>query len=292
MINFFRQQRTISNIVGVDGFGYWSGLDVRVEFHPAPPNQGITFVRSDLVPPRVIPALVHHRYEIPRRSSLAAGLAKVEMVEHVMAALTGLKIDNCEVWVSGTELPGCDGSSLPFVEALESAGAVEQDALRAQLVVDEPARVGDSESWLEARPSDAHRLTIQCEIDYGPEGPIGRQAMRIDITPDTLRNELAAARTFLLEPEAVWLRSKGLGCRVTCRDLLVFGPDGPIDNPLRFENECVRHKVLDLVGDLGLAGCDIVGHISVHCGGHRLNAELVQTLLAREGRAQRLRKSA
>jgi UDP-3-O-acyl N-acetylglucosamine deacetylase len=290
--NAFRQQRTIARPASVAGYGYWSGQDVQVEFRPAPPHHGIVFVRSDLQPPRPIPGLVHHRFEQPRRTSLAAAGATVEMVEHVMAALGGLQIDNCEVRVDGPELPGCDGSSLPFVEVLDGAGVVVQDALRPQLVVRERVRVGGDDSWVEAQPSAIPGLSIHFRIDYGPSGPIGRQTFAIRVTPESLRTELAPARTFVLEQEAVWMRSQGLGSRVTARDLLVFGPHGPIDNCLRYEDECVRHKALDLVGDLALAGCDLVGQVVVYCGGHRLNAELVQELLRQERLSNGLRKTA
>ncbi len=290
--NSFRQQRTIACRESVEGYGSWSGQDVRLEFRPAPPNRGIVFVRADLKPPHEVPARVENRFDMPRRTSLMTGSVTVEMIEHVMAALAGLQIDNCEVWVDGAEMPGCDGSSLPFVTALDAAGLVEQDAVRPKLVVDQVLRVGDDHCWVEARPAEAADLSLHCRIDYGPSGPIGRQAFAIEVTPQSFRTELAPARTFLLEREAVWLRSQGLGTRVTTREVLVFGPQGPLDNTLRFEDECVRHKTLDMVGDLALAGCDLVGHFTVYCGGHRLNAELVRTLLARRQLVSGLRKTA
>jgi UDP-3-O-[3-hydroxymyristoyl] N-acetylglucosamine deacetylase/UDP-3-O-[3-hydroxymyristoyl] N-acetylglucosamine deacetylase/3-hydroxyacyl-[acyl-carrier-protein] dehydratase len=135
-------------------------------------------------------------------------------------------------------------------------------------------------------------FSIHCEIDYGAGSSIGRQAIALDITPASFLLQLAAARTFLLEQEAVWLRSQGLGGRVTCQDLLVFDEAGPIGNALRFADECARHKALDMVGDLTLAGCDLIGHFVAHCSGHRLNAELVAALLARAERNVPCRKSA
>ena len=265
---------------------------MRLEFRPAPPDRGIVFVRADLDPPHEVPARVENRFDMPRRTSLTAGAVTVEMIEHVMAALAGLQIDNCEVWVDGAEIPGCDGSSLPFVTALDAAGFVEQAAVRPRLVVDHWLRVGDDRCWVEARPAATDSLLLDCRIDYGPSGPIGRQAYALELTPDSFRTALAPARTFLLAQEAVWLRSQGLGARVTAHELLVFGPQGPIDNTLRFADECVRHKTLDLVGDLALAGCDLVGQFTVYCGGHRLNAELVRTLLARWQAGTGLRKTA
>lgn len=273
-----RLQQTIGSTAQVTGFGYWSGLDVQVEFRPAPADAGIVFVRGDLKPPRPIRACVQHRIEVPRRTTLAVGSVRVEMVEHIMAALAGLRIDNCEVWVDQPEMPGCDGSSLPFVQALLAAGIVSQPAMRHQQNVERLVQVGDSACWVEARPPAIHGLSLQCMIDYGPEGPIGRQVLDLIITPETFCSELASARTFLLEQEAAWLQAQGLGSRVTSRDLLVFDQQGPVDNTLRFPDECVRHKMLDLLGDLALAGCDLIGQVTAHCSGHRLNAALVAAL--------------
>jgi UDP-3-O-[3-hydroxymyristoyl] N-acetylglucosamine deacetylase len=290
--SFLRPQRTIGGGATVEGFGYWSGQDVRVEFRPAPENTGIVFVRGDLAPPRRIAAVVHNRIEVPRRSSLAAGGATVEMVEHVMAALHGLQIDNCEVWVDRPEMPGVDGSCLPFLTALEAVGLIDQTAPRAQLRVDRVVRVGDEQAWSEARPAHGEGYSIEASIDYGVGSVIGRQSLWVEVTRDRFRSTLAGARTFILAEEAEWLRRQGLGTRVTARDLLVFGADGPIDNPLRFADECVRHKTMDVIGDLALAGYDLVGHFVTHCGGHRLNAQLVKHLLACCPVVRELRKTA
>ncbi|HVU85739.1 MAG TPA: UDP-3-O-acyl-N-acetylglucosamine deacetylase [Pirellulales bacterium] len=274
-----RQQRTIEKPAVVEGFGYWSGKDVRVEFRPAPPDTGVIFVRGDLAKPQRIPATVAQRVETPRRTTLRAGSASVEMVEHIMAALAGLRIDNCEVWVDTVEMPGCDGSSQPFVEALVAAGMVTQNSLRNALVVREVTRLGDIDSWIEARPSAGPGMSIKFRIDYGSGNAIGRQTLTMPITPDSFQRELAPSRTFMLKSEADWLVAQGLGRRASVKDLLIFDGDGPIDNELRYRDECVRHKALDLVGDLALAGCDLIGHFVAHRSGHRLNAELVRVLL-------------
>jgi UDP-3-O-acyl N-acetylglucosamine deacetylase len=214
------------------------------------------------------------------------------MVEHVLAALYGLGIDNCEVGARAPELPGLDGSCQPLMEAIAAAGIVEQRAPRRRLVVTDVTRVGNDESWVEARPSKAGGLSITYKLDYGPNNPIGKQAIELSVTPQSFPQELASARTFIMEDEAKWLRERGLGTRVTSQDLLVFGPDGPIDNTLRFEDECVRHKALDLVGDLALAGCDLVGQFIAYKSGHRLNAELVRILLVEGRMEESLRRSA
>lgn len=278
-----RRQRTIGKITSVAGFGLWSGKDVRVEFHPAPPGTGLVFVRADLEPRARIPVAVGNRVEMPLRTTLAVGDASVEMVEHIIAACAGLQVDNCEIRVDQVEMPGMDGSSLAFVEALDEAGIVTQSATRPQLVVAAPVRVGTETEWVEARPADHGGFSCEYQLDYGP-GPIGCQTFSGRVSPDVFRKELAAARTFLTQDEAAKLRSSGLGARVTYQHVLVFDEHQPIGNELRFENECARHKALDMVGDLALAGCDLVGHVVARRSGHRLNAELVAALLQQETR--------
>jgi UDP-3-O-[3-hydroxymyristoyl] N-acetylglucosamine deacetylase len=272
------RQRTLGSPITLEGFGYWSGEDVRIQFRPAAAHTGLVFVRRDLPGQPRVAALAAHRLDTPRRTSLERGPARVEMVEHILAALTALGVDNCEIWVDRPEMPGFDGSSDPFVRAILAAGIVDLTASRRRLVVHRGLRLGDDDCWVEARPNPQGGLHVAYELDYGP-GPIGRQSLALDINADSFVRELSTARTFLLASEAEWMRRQGLGLRVTTRDLLVFGPQGPLENTLRFDNECVRHKALDLIGDLALASCDIVGTIVAHRSGHRLNAELVSALL-------------
>jgi UDP-3-O-[3-hydroxymyristoyl] N-acetylglucosamine deacetylase len=287
-----RKQRTIASTVAVEGFGFWSGRDVRIEFRPAEPNSGIVFVRRDLAKPARIPATVEHRIEVPRRTVLTCNGGSVEMIEHVMAALAGSHVDNCEIWTNEGEMPGCDGSSLPFLAAIESAGFVEQDAVRSQIVVRSATRVGTEESWIEARPSTNGNFSLAFSLDYGDGNAIGRQSHQLVVTPESFRRELASCRTFMLQEEAEWLLARGLGTRVTPKSVLVFDQQGLRENELRFEDECVRHKLLDLVGDLALTGVDLVGHFVAHRSGHRLNAEMAQMLLNEEYSVAGQRRSA
>lgn len=275
-----RNQRTIAGPTAVEGFGYWHGKDVRVEFRPAEVGTGIVFVRPDLNGCPRIPARVRYRAEQALRTCLRKGDACVEMIEHVMAALAGLKIDNCEVWVDQPEMPGCDGSSQPFVEALDQAGIVEQDAPKRRSIVRQIIRLGTAQCWLEARPPLGDKTLLRYRLDYGPKSPIGAQTFQLSPTPDSFRRELARSRTFVLKSEADWLLAKGLCRRTTYRDVLVFDDHGPIDNQLRFHDECARHKLLDMVGDLALSGCELVGRFFAYKSGHRLNAEMVRALTA------------
>jgi UDP-3-O-acyl N-acetylglucosamine deacetylase len=274
-----RNQRTLLATAAIEGIGYWSGRDVRVEFHPAGPQEGIVFVRSDLPGRPRIPAAVANRIEMPRRTVLRAGGASVEMVEHVMAALAGMQVDNCEVWVDQPEIPGCDGSAQAFVAAIQEAGIVEQDAPREVLAVRQVLRLGNEECWIEARPASGGKTVIQYELDYGSGNPIGRQSLEVTLSPRYFHLSLASSRTFILQREAAALQERGFGKRTAFNDLLVFDSDGPIGNSLRFPDECVRHKILDMVGDFALAGCDLVGRFAAYRSGHRLNAELVRAVL-------------
>jgi UDP-3-O-acyl N-acetylglucosamine deacetylase len=283
LINSSRNQRTIGKTAAIEGFGYWSGRDVCLEFRPAEIDTGVVFVRRDLRGCPRIAARIAHRVEAPRRTTLAVCGATVDMVEHVMAALGGLGIDNCEVWTDQPEMPGCDGSSQPFVHVLDAAGIEEQEARRPVCVVRQVLRLGNEQSWVEVRPPSGLGSSLQYRLDYGPSGPIGRQTFEIALSPEGFRRELAPSRTFMLKSEAEALLAQGLGLRTTYGDLLVFDEKGPIDNPLRFPDECVRHKVLDMVGDLALAGRDLIGQFTAYRSGHRLNAELVRTLVGETG---------
>jgi UDP-3-O-acyl N-acetylglucosamine deacetylase len=263
----------------VTGFGYFSGRDIRVEFWPAAENAGVTFVRHDIGGAARVPADVALRIDQPRRTNLELNGIRVEMVEHVLAALAGMRVDNCEVWVDAAEMPGVDGSSKAFVEALDSAGYVEQRSPVRQIVVGQTVRVGNEEAWVEAQPPRSAGLSISFELDYGEQTAIGRQLFALDITPDSFRREVANCRTFIPQEAAEGLLAQGIAKRVSMGDLLVYGPHGPIDNTLRFPDECVRHKLLDVVGDLALTGCEVIGHIVGYRCGHHLHAELAKRLL-------------
>ena len=278
-----RSQQTIRRAVTVVGSGYWSGRTCRVEFLPAAAGTGIAFLRTVGGVPVRIPLGVESRVEATARTNLAVAGVRVQMVEHAASALAGLGIDCCLVRVSAEELPGLDGSAREFVAALDEAGIERLGPPVEPLVVREPCRVADGDAWIEALPPVHPGLSVEYELDYGP-GPIGRQTLAIRVTPETYRAELAAARTFIMEADAAQLRAQGLAGRVTLRDLVVFGADGPIDNPLRWPDECVRHKVLDLVGDLALAGRPIHAHVRACRSGHRLNAMLAARLRTLCGR--------
>jgi len=275
----FRNQNTIAESVTLTGFGFWTGKDVTIQFRPAPPNSGIVFVRSDIFGHPQIPARVCNREEKPRQTSLVVRGARVDMVEHVLAALYGLQIDNCEIWTDQPEMPGFDGSSQVFVAALDEAGIVTQSAKRPVRVVTRAFHIGNKNSYIVVT---TNRRGV-CEFQYTliPEAnyPIQTQRCQIEVTPETFREELARTRTFIAKHEADVLLAQGLCQRVTPQNVLVLTQEGPLENSFLYENECARHKTLDMVGDFALLGCDLVGTFESFRGGHSLNAECVRQLL-------------
>lgn len=264
----------------MDGFGFWSGIDVSLTFTPAKSDSGIVFVRSDLAGNPKIPATVQYRIDGPRRTSLNANGAQVEMVEHVLAALAGLRIDNCEVHVDQPEMPGFDGSSQAFTDALSKTEIVQLESTRSTLVVTSPIRVTDGETWILAEPASSDQFELIYHLHY-PCPAIGTQSYRSIISPETFATQISPARTFILAREAEQLRAQGLGQRVSYQDVLVFDEQGPINNQLRFSDECPRHKMLDMIGDFSLSGIDLIGKFTAHRSGHRLNSQMVTELLQR-----------
>ena len=252
---------------------------------PGAPHTGIWFIRTDQAPPVRIAAHVQNVSKRARRTSLKNGTFAIETVEHCLSACAGLGIDNLEIELTGGELPSGDGSSLPFVESLRNAGIQEQEADRKCYLIDDMVRVVDGDCELIALPPldpNSEVLEIAYDLDYGVGTIIGRQTYRVGITPESFEANIAPARTFVLEREAEELRAAGLGTHLTHDDILVFGREGPIGNKLRFPDECVRHKILDLLGDLMLLGQFLIGRVIARKSGHSLNHALVRALLERQ----------
>ena len=263
----------------VSGRGYWTGVPNTLTFHPAPPRSGVHFVRADLAGSPRIRATAEHRISMPLRTRLAMNGAEVDMVEHVMAAIYGLGIDNVDVHCTTSEMPGLDGSSQAYVLALQSAGKVDQDAEVDAFQIEETIHIGDEKQFVRVEPPALNQagLDIEYQLDYG-DTIIGRATYQATLTPDLFAQELAPARTFITEAEANLLQSQGVATHVTQRDLIVFGEHGPINNQLRFVDECARHKALDLVGDLALAGVHLVGRFTARRSGHQMNGQMAERL--------------
>lgn len=288
----YRYQRTLARPAEVWGVGYLTGATVRLRFVPAPPSTGIVFVRTDLRPRQHVPAHIDNVTGTQRRTTLGRPPAQIGLVEHVLSALAGLRIDNCQIELNAPEPPGLDGSARGFVAALLDAGISRQGARRPIFGVEQSLVLSARGATLALHPpqpgmfarpagpniAPEHQLYLSYFLDYGLTSPIARQVHTQDLTPSLFAQELASCRTFILEEEAAELRRQGLGARTSTADLLVFGRRGPVDNRLRYANEPARHKVLDLVGDLALLGADLCGHVVAYRSGHPFNVELVRRL--------------
>lgn len=273
-----RFQRTLNRPATYQGFGFLTGAQVSLTLLPANEDFGIQFQRVDVAGSEPIPATLDFIVSRQRRTAISRGGVTIELIEHVMAALAGLQIDNCLVQLNAPEPPGADGSCLPFVQAILEAGIVEQTAKRQLLVVCQDAIVQSPAdgSEISAGPVFRRTLVVSYELDYGPRSPIKPQLLTFEFTPETFVANIAFARTFILESEVAALKAQGYGSRVTEKDLLIFGPQGVIGNELRAADECVRHKILDCIGDFALMGCDVHGHFRAYRSGHNLNHAICQ----------------
>lgn len=283
------RQKTISRQVSLDGPGLFSGDPAKLTLEPAEVNQGITFIREQDGKVAQIPAHISNiQLRTQRNTCLKNGTLQVKTIEHCMAALSGMGIDNAKIRLSGGEtgeVPGGDGSSQPFVQAIQEAGIVEQDADIQPLIIRKPIQVTHDDATLAALPGPSDKL----EIIYEFENPIlGRQIASFHLGDDDFASQLAPARTFVFEHEAQDLRARGLGKHLTPKELLVISPKGPIDNNFRFADECARHKLLDLIGDLYLIGRPLRGRIVARRSGHALNHLLARRLLEEEEKQARV----
>ncbi|HUV39745.1 MAG TPA: UDP-3-O-acyl-N-acetylglucosamine deacetylase [Planctomycetota bacterium] len=270
-------QTTIARPVEINGVGLFSGRPVSVKLIPADPDTGVTFIRTDLPGSPEVPVHCESLGEYERRTTLQSGELIIQTVEHVLACCSGLGIDNLRVEISDVELPVGDGSALPFARRLWEAGLVNLDRPRRYFRVSEPLIEQNGQARLEVLPGVGADLTIAYELDYGGP-PLGHQEVCFRIKPEVFLEEIAPARTFCPEAEALEMRRRGVGVGATYENTLIIGPDGPIGNEYRFPDEPARHKVLDLHGDLALLGRRLRGEIRAIRSGHALNAKLVQEL--------------
>ncbi len=267
-------QRTIRRTKTCTGIGLHSGQKVSVSLKPAAADTGIRFHRSDLGID--IPAtLAHLGPSQVLQTSLASGAASVDTVEHLLSALHGLGIDNVTVELNQSEVPIMDGSAAPWVFLIQEAGVKELSVPRRVLRVLRAVTVERGEKSISIYPSETFRISYAIHFDH----PMLRsQKKSLDITEESFINEIAPARTFGFLKEVEMLRQRGLALGGSLDNAVVLGETGVL-NPLRFEDEFVRHKMLDVIGDLALVGHPIAGHVSVQRGGHALHAELASALM-------------
>lgn len=272
-------QRTIAEKISCTGIGLHTGEPVQLTLHPARVGSGIVFVRSDLAHPVEIPARRDSVTSTQMATTLGIGDATVSTVEHLLSALYSLGVDNVRIEVDGPEVPVMDGSSASFVFLIRAAGFFEQDAPTRRLRIVKPLEVREGDRSLRIEP--ASELRVSYFVDYAHPA-IGRQSLEsLTIDGDTFESEIGRARTFgfLQDVEALWrnglARGGNLDNTVVMDEQRVLNEDG-----LRWSDEFVRHKILDLVGDLSLIGLPLAGHVIAVRGGHALHTGLVEEILA------------
>ncbi len=270
-----RPQRTLRTAVEFSGRGLHSGENVHVRVLPAPQGTGVEFVRSDLDDAPPIPAHIRHHSTMDRRTRLVRGSVEVDTVEHLLAVCHGLEVDNLRVELSGREMPGLDGSAKTMVDLFHQAGITDQRAEARVFRLDQPLYVRDGDATLVALPAENPGLTLQYIASFtDPEVEGG--SFQLDVTPESFARDIAPARTFCLASEVDLLREAGLGKGATRENTVVLGDPQTV---LRMPEEPVRHKLLDLLGDLQLLGADLHAHVIATRSGHHTNAELVRRLL-------------
>ncbi len=274
------RQRTIKESISTEGIGLQTGRPVRLTLRGSRADSGINFVRTDLpgdpvLNIRSLDLENNGASGFSRRTEVGRRGLRIHTTEHFLAALYGLGIDNITAELDGPELPGLDGSAKPFVELINKAGIKELEAPRKTLEIKETIRCERSDRYLEMAPADG--LNISYTMSYS-DPALGQQALALDINEENFVRWIAPARTFCLKREAVLLRILGFGRGANYENTLVMARSGPVKNTLRFPDEPVRHKILDLIGDLCLVGMPVAGRIRAHKSGHALNMELVKKL--------------
>lgn len=275
-----RLQRTLKSPAELRGIGLHTGKETRVVLRPAPPGEGVVFVRTDLAGHPEIAAIGENMTVRERRSCLRSGPAEVFTCEHLLASLSGMRVDNVSIEIDGEEVPGMDGSARDFVAAIRAAGIVEQNAEKPTFSVKEPIYVREGSATLVALPGNGG-FSVDYHLDFpGQNGKNHHQIVSLGVDQESFEREIAGARTFVFESEVESLRAAGLGKGATVENTLVIDHEGrPKHASLRWADEIARHKILDLVGDLAMVGVDLDTHIVATRSGHSLNLKLVHRLL-------------
>jgi UDP-3-O-[3-hydroxymyristoyl] N-acetylglucosamine deacetylase len=271
-----KAQRTLRRSISCAGIGLHSGRKVTLSLKPALADTGIRFRRSDLDGMEV-PATVAHVGGINYATGLTRGAVNVGTVEHLLAALVSLGIDNVIVELNSPEVPIMDGSASRFIELIQQAGVRQLGAPRRYLKVLRPLSLSRTDKSIAIYPSDHFRVTYSIAFDHPL---LQHQAMTIDITEETFVGEIAPARTFTFLKEVEMLRQQGLALGGSLENAIVIGDTGVLNGRLRFTDEFVRHKILDVIGDMALLGYPLVGHLVAHRGGHALHTEFAAHVLA------------
>jgi len=268
-------QRTLRRPISCVGIGLHSGNKVQLSLKPAPAGFGVRFRRTDLGGVD-LPATVQHLAGIQLATALAHDDVAVETVEHLLAALVSMGIDNVLIELNSPEVPIMDGSAAPFIYLIQEAGVKPLAVPRRYLKIVRPIAISRGDKRIALFPSDHFKITYSISYDH----PLLRhQSRTLRVTEDTFIDEIAPARTFAFLKDVEMLRQNGLALGGSLDNAIVLGETGVLNNALRFEDEFVRHKILDAVGDLALVGFPVIGHLVAHRAGHALHTEFVAKIL-------------
>ncbi len=277
------ERKTIGTPVAIEGIGIHSGIYTKVELHPAAAGSGLTFVRTDLHHLR-IPALLASTTALDYATSVGKDDVSIGTVEHLLSAVHAAGITDLDIRIDGPEVPIVDGSALPFVHLVEAAGTRDLGEGITPLRIRTPIEVVEGGKKIRIEPSD--RLSIEYKIDFDHPS-IGTQRISFDYDYRTFANDIAPARTYGFMRDVEKLRAAGLARGGSVENCIVLDEGGVVNGPLRFGDEFVRHKVLDLLGDLALLGRPILGHITASRGGHALHSRLVAEILRAQEAGER-----
>ena len=272
-------QRTLKNIIDCSGVGLHSGRRVSLRLLPAPPDSGISFKRMDLAG-AIIPASISEVRRVDFATTLGEGDLRVSTVEHLLGALYGMGVDNAVIELDASEVPIMDGSASSFVYLVREAGTIPQARTRRVLRIVRPLVVEEGGKWIKLLPSQDLRVTYSVDYDHPL---IRQQTLTVPVDPATFEDQIAPARTFGFMRDIEYLRVKGLTLGGSKDNAVVLDENKVLNDHLRFANEFVRHKILDVLGDLSLCGYPLKAHVMVHKGGHGLHcqmARLVRSSLA------------
>jgi UDP-3-O-[3-hydroxymyristoyl] N-acetylglucosamine deacetylase len=268
-------QRTLRRQVSCVGIGLHSGNKVNLTLKPAPPDYGIRFRRTDLGGYEV-PATVRNLAGIQLATGLARDEVSVETVEHLLAALVSSGVDNVIVELNSPEVPIMDGSAAPFIYLIHEAGVKPLAARRKYLKIVRPIAISRGDKRIALYPSDHFKVTYSISYDH----PLLRhQSRTVRLSADAFVEEVAPARTFTFLKDVEMMRQNGLALGGSLENAIVLGETGILNNALRFEDEFVRHKILDAIGDLALVGHPVIGHLVAHRAGHALHTEFASKIL-------------
>lgn len=277
------KQKTINKEVSLSGIGLHTANKVNIKFKPAGVDCGINFIRTDLPDKPSILASADNLLPIeknPRRTSIGRDKIEIHTIEHIMAVLSGLSIDNINIEIDNNEVPGLDGSGGVFLEILTQAGIIEQPKARPYYQIKETISVEEDGASIVAVPASEFKISYTLNYNH----PQITQFLDLDINSEVFQKELVRSRTFCLEEEVEDLKSQGLGKGANYENTLVVGKTGVIKNRLRFADEYVRHKILDLIGDLYFLGSPLKGHIIAIRSGHSLNLKLLRKIIEQKER--------